>query len=605
VSITPTEAIVPAIVSREKNARGEAARLGQNVLMASRSGLSLLASLMRCGQRFFGSSIALNVSPTLPSHPIYKAFKKGGGGAAETLVMHDQRTNTMRPLPPAGPAGPTLFTRFGATTRNAFFALIAVATLHSYADAQVQNAGFEPDYEASGFVAPAGMPSPDAYYSAVEQASFFGPNGSVSSQMQSCNSGCGQVGCSGGCGNGACGAYAEGYNGQGGCGGCGAEGCQSCGGLTNFRFMCLFCRGGGCSVCQSIGRGYLLGCLGALMPYGEAGLCAQRWYDFSADAMFLGRTRRTSSQALTSRGSGGPIVLDANDADDDSLEAGLRLSASFIFGAGSNIEATYLGGQEWGETSTVRTLTTIDTPVGGGLTRIDGDLFSFLSEFGTIPSDGQDDTDRSLVQGVRTFSTFHSAEINYRRRTVEQYCRFQGSWLVGLRYLRFDDDFGYFAQGARDNAITGNLTRFFDYSNGVDNKMFGPQAGFDLWWNVIAGVNLGIGVKSAWLDNNIDRHSIVSSNSVGPGATPGQLRLEDGINKSTFMTEFEATMLYRISHSWTLKSQYYLMSVDDVAYGFDLSAAENVVANGTLRADPIETSSLTIQGISLGAEYVW
>lgn len=340
------------------------------------------------------------------------------------------------------------------------------------------------------------------------------------------------------------------------------------------------------------------------MPYGEAGLCAQRWYDFSADAMFLGRTRRTSSQALTSRGQSGPTVLSANDADDDSLEAGVRLSAAFIFGAGSNIEMTYLGGQEWGETATVRTLTTT-TDNNVSPPRIDGDLFSFLSEFGTAPPNGQDDTDRSLVQGVRTFSTFHSAEVNYRRRTVEQFCRFQGSWLVGLRYLRFDDDFGYFAQGARDNTVTGNLTRFFDYSNGVDNKMFGAQAGFDLWWNVIAGVNLGIGAKGAWLDNNIDRHSLVSANSTGPGATPGEFRLEDGINKSTFMAEFEATMLYRISHSWTLKSQYYLMSVDDVAYGFDLSAAENVFTNGTLRADPIETSSLTIQGISLGAEYVW
>jgi hypothetical protein len=552
-----------------------------------------------------------------PSHPIHTALMKGGGGAAETLVMHDQRNNTMRSLPPAKPVGPTLRTRLGATTRSAFLALIAVATMHSIAGAQVRNAGFEADYEASGFVTPAGMPSPEAYYSAVEQAGFFGGNGPIASRMQSCDGGCGPMGCGGDCGMGGGygmgghGMYGHDMYGHGNCGGCGAEGCQSCGGLTNYRFMCLFCRGGGCSVCQSIGRGYLLGCLGALLPYGDSGLCAQRWYDFSADAMFLGRTRQTSNQVLTTRGrgdAGGVPVLRANDADDDGLEAGVRLSASFVFGAGGNIEATYLGGQEWGTTADVRTLTTSNVVVGvppDTTIRIDGDLYSFLSDFGVNPFDGFDDTDRSLRQGVRTYSTFHSAEVNYRRRTVEQYCRFQGSWLVGLRYLRFDDDFGYFAEGARDNTITGNFTRFLRLENGVDNKMFGPQAGFDLWWNVIAGVNLGIGVKGAWLDNNIDRHTNVTANSIGPGATPGTIRVEDGINKSTVMGEFEATMLYRISHSWTLKSQYYVLSVDDVAFGFDLSPAENLFTNGNVPVNPIRTDSLTIQGISLGAEYTW
>ena len=489
--------------------------------------------------------------------------------------------------------------------RHAFLAILALASLQSSVNAQVQNAGFEADYEASGFVAPAGMPSPEEYYSAVEQASFFGGNGPLASQMQGCEGGCGAMGCNGGC------DMSGGYYGESGCGGCGAEGCQSCGGLNNYRFMCLFCRGEGCSVCQSIGRVNVLACLRSLLPYSEAGLCAQRWYDVSADAMFLGRNSGGLNQVLTTRGrfDQNPVaVLRASDAEDDDLEAGVRLSAAFIFGAGGNVELTYLGGQEWEDTAIARTNTTTTIVTGMGvnqITSVDGDLFSVLSGFGANPLNGQDDTDRSLSQSVRTYSTFHSAEVNYRRRTVEQFCRFQGSWLVGLRYLRFDDDFGYFIRGADDNTAAGNLPRFFDYNNGVDNKMFGAQGGFDVWWNVIAGVNLGLGVKGAWLDNNIDRHSSVNSNSIGPGATPGTLIIEDGINKSTFMTELEATLLYRISHSWTLKSQYYFLTVEDVAFGADLSPAQNVYSQGTIPISPIATDSLNIQGVALGAEYIW
>jgi len=500
---------------------------------------------------------------------------------------------------PVRPVCLTFRVRIGSVTHAALLAILSLVATQTVispqvAQAQVATAGYEADYQASGFVTPAGMPSPEAYFSSVEQASFFGNGGSIASRIQSCDGGCGNAGCNGGCQGGCdmgCGCPECGIGGSGGCGGCGMEGCQSCGGLTNLRYGCLFCRGTGCSVCQSIGRGYLLAGLQALLPYRDAGICAQRWYDVSVDVMGLSRSRGTSGQVLTTQGIAGPAVLRASDADVDGLEVGARISAAFIFGAGGNIEGTYFGGQEWEGSATA----TSATPT----------LYSFLSEFGTAPNGGFDDSDRSLSQTVTSFSTFHSAEFNYRRRTVEQYCRFQGSWLVGLRYLRFDDDFGYSTIGTVNNTNNANTLRFLNVNNGVDNKMFGVQGGFDLWWNVIAGVNLGIGVKGAWLDNNIDRHSTVFANSSGPNATPRQLGIEDGARTSTVMGEFEATMLYRISHSWTIKSQYFVLGVDDVAYGFDLSPAQNLFSAGAIAVNPIRTDSLTIQGVSLGAEYVW
>ncbi len=121
--------------------------------------------------------------------------------------------------------------------------------------------------------------------------------------------------------------------------------------------MCLFCQGGGCEVCQSVGRGYLLGALRYLLPYGEAGLCAQRWYDVSADVMFLSHTRTTDGTVLTTQGVQGTPVLFANSADDSNLRAGGRISAAFICGAGGNLEGTYMGGNEWSDRATVTSAT--------------------------------------------------------------------------------------------------------------------------------------------------------------------------------------------------------------------------------------------------------
>lgn len=289
--------------------------------------------------------------------------------------------------------------------------------------------------------------------------------------------------------------------------------------------------------------------------------------------------------------------MSLGDASDNGFAVGARLSIAFIVGPGGNIEVTYLGGNRWKD----------DAVANDGTMQ----LFSFLSDFGTNPPasagppiqlGGFDDTDRSLTQSASTLATFHSGEVNYRRRTVGPYGRFQWSGLGGIRYLRYDSDFDYMTLGDNNNAVPPRL-RFFEMLNSVDNEMIGAQIGGDLWWNVIPGVNVGIGAKGGPMGNHISRKSFVSANSIGPGATPGSLSLSDRANKTAWMGEIEATLLYRISHSWTIKSQYYLLSVDSVGFGFDSSAAESLVNNAAV--DPIRTRSLTISGFSIGAEYMW
>jgi hypothetical protein len=492
---------------------------------------------------------------------------------------------------------------FTRVTLGCLVALVAVSALaggarEAVAAGHVRHADFEPDYEASGFVRPAGMPSPETYFRSVEQAGFFG-NGPIAARLGGQDSFAGHGTYAGpvsyesggygepyGYSDGSCGP--DGYEcGDCGCGhgcglfgGCGLLGCGHGGCLSRLRGMCMFCGGAGCGVCQSIGRGYLLGALHSLMPYAEGGLSTQRWYDLSADLMFLQVSGGAPNQVVTTRDIEGTPVLFASDANQD-YSVGGRISGAFICGPGGNIEVTYLGGNRWS---------------GEGVATGAGDLYSFLSEFGRVPQGGFDDTDRSNVQRVAGESTFHSGEVNYRRRTVGPYGRFQWSGLGGIRYLRFDDDFAYSAVG---NA------GFFNLDSRVDNEMVGVQSGGDLWWNLVPGINLGIGLKGGPMGNRIKRRSVVASNSLGPGATPATLTAEDYVAKTAWLSELEATMLYRLSHSWTLKTQYYVLNVDRVGFGYDRSAAESLLGGGVQPIDSIQTRSLTINGFSIGAEYIW
>ncbi len=249
------------------------------------------------------------------------------------------------------------------------------------------------DFAASGYVTPAGMVPPEMYHGAVM------PVGYASSSP-----------CDGGyCPTGGCdGPGPMGYTPYGDCDSC--DGCRSCDGYNScgggccpphighlfqklksccccdlLRHCCMFCGGDGCSACQLIGNGYCLAALQSLLPYTEAGLCSQRWYDFSAEAIFLGRSAPfIGTDVITRQGpdqNGGPNgvpVITASDIVNSDLQAGLRLSGAMIFGAGGNLELTYIGGQEWSDSKRATSPPVFDNSVPPVLLS-GADLFSFIS----------------------------------------------------------------------------------------------------------------------------------------------------------------------------------------------------------------------------------
>ncbi len=482
------------------------------------------------------------------------------------------------------------------------------------------------DYEASGYVTPAGMVPPTMYQGGVMPVGFYGgqPSGCASPGVCDSMGSCGSPTCGSEYYGGGSGIFDSGYSScdggcDGGCdscgGGCGIFGgggllgrlCQhSQGGMSNARHLCLFCRGGGCSACQLLGSclnpGSCLAAMQYLRPYSAAGVHAQRWYDLSAEAVFLGHSGGGPNFGVTSLLQGPippattpppDIVLYSGSADaGGDLEAGVRLSGAVIFGAGANLEATWMGGHEWSSEAFVAD----QNPV----------YYSFVSEFGTDPIGGYDDTDRSLRQSVGSRSEFDTIELNYRRRTVGPYGRFQGSWLVGLRYLRFANSLVYSTLGEIDNGNVIPDRRFFVSDDQVKNHLFGPQIGFDLWWNITAGVNLGFGMKGAWVQNDFERRTVLTANSLGPLALPGSTLITEKDRDGTVMGELEAKLVYRLSHSWSFRTAYYAVAADDIAFSSIPGQTIREFVTGNPLTEPVfDFDSLVVQGFSFGAEYVW
>ena len=502
-------------------------------------------------------------------------------------------------------------------------ALLAIA-ITSQAKAQFMGSGVvQADYAASGFVTPAGMIPPEEMArlnpSGIMQVGYNSPacdapigcdSGCDSMSGGSCDGGSGSCGgrrCVGGgifgsVGN-SCDGPTTGLLGSLGNCACGNKSCigggSGCG--LDLRNMCIWCGGQGCSACQLHKHGHsFLGNIGAflnyLKPYEKAGICSQRWYDLSAEVVALGHTTGAAGVgAVTSQGPGGPTVLSLGQNSAD-LEVGARVSGALLFGPGGNFEMTYMGGHEWDDTVSV--FGDANTPT----------LFSFVSDFGLLPPNGFDDTDRSLEQSLENRSRFHTAEINYRRRTVWPYCRFQGSWLVGLRYLRFDDTLIYRTRGTVNNATTPQTLRFFESNDRFRNSLFGPQIGYDFWWNIRPGISLGYGLKGAWVLNDIDRTTSLRANSLNlPAATAGTRQLNMGMEDTSILGELEFKLAWRFSHSWTIRSAYYCIAADDMAFGgLDRETILDFVNNAAVvRAPDVQLESLVVQGVSGGIEYTW
>lgn len=420
----------------------------------------------------------------------------------------------------------------------------------------------------------------------------------------------------GGCGLG--GMCSDPYScGPGGCGpgGCGLGG--GCGPLGNMLGGACGCGGMGCGACGGgLGSGCLFsgcnaGMLGFLAPYSEGGRATPRWFDVYAGTMVLQReaslngfftavqdpiTGEFARDTLISQNTANGQQMRTSDLDLNQLRAGLETIVALQTGPGSSLEARYFGLNNWSDTQSLEVLPRNLPPT----------LFSAFSQFGTDPVGGFDDTDRSFTHTISYDSTIHNGEVNFRRAYAPAADWLQGSLLAGLRYIDLNEKFRFATVGAENNTFQFDELRFSNFDVVARNRMFGVQIGGDLWLNVMPGIKLGVETKGGILGNQHEVEHLLVANSIARGFES----LND--DEATFLTEFSATMLYRLSYSWTLRGSYNLLYLDNVALApsnFNVRDYSNGVGGGAFtaaRAPSIDVDGeIFYQGFSIGGEYTW
>jgi len=356
---------------------------------------------------------------------------------------------------------------------------------------------------------------------------------------------------------------------------------------------CDHCGGAGCPHCPSLQGGHHGGLFhdlfGWLAPYPDGGCGAPRWFDYSLEYMYLNRETTVSPGIdLTSAGILGPTVLSTDDLDFNASHS-FRFTAMLQAGAGSNWEFNYFGLHFFNAEASV-----IDDT---------NSLFSVFSDFGTNPFLGFEATDESDFQAIQYDSDFDNFEINFRQRWNAPNCRYQGSWLVGVRYFKLEENFFYLAQADTFNGLPGPRQQAV-FVTDVNNSLTGAQIGGDLWACIVPGVKVGGEVKAGVYGNHAGVDNLIISSSV-------PAPFEEDLNQTdvAFIGEANFQALYRISYNWTLKFGYTLLYADGVALApnnFNTTPPAVLFPTPENREAFIDTnSSVFYHGFTGGVEFLW
>lgn len=366
---------------------------------------------------------------------------------------------------------------------------------------------------------------------------------------------------------------------------------------------CSFCGGAGCPACAGFGGGHhgdhgllgdVFGCVG---PYPDGGCGAVRWFDFAVDFMMLRRDDPGRNVALTSQGINGPIVLQTSQLDMDDA-AGFRFIGCMQVGPGGNVEFVYFGQFHWDD---------------GAFVRRSGfnDLFSVFSQFGTKPLNGFLETDQSDFQRIDYTSEFDSFEINFRQRWMAPNCRYQGSWICGVRHFILDEKFRLFTSSSSPGVTDagGNFLRPAQARFDVDttNNLTGFQLGGDIWICLLPGLRVGGELKAGVYGNHMNANTTIGVNNGNVPTT--RERVE--INDVSFIGQADLMATYRINYNWTARIGYQFLFVDGVALaGENFNTAPPALfappPNAAVRVPTInDNGNVFYHGWFAGLEFMW
>jgi hypothetical protein len=233
-----------------------------------------------------------------------------------------------------------------------------------------------------------------------------------------------------------------------------------------------------------------------------------------------------------------------------------------------------------------------------------GDLFSVYSDFGLLPFQGFDETDRGDFMAMNYTSTFDSFEINFRQRWMAPNCRYQGSWLVGVRHFILDEQFEFLTSARLPEQDPFNPARSRTTVD-TTNAMTGFQFGGDVWICVLPGLRIGSEAKAGVYGNHMNVNTTL-------GVTTNETDFVEELdgNDVSFVGQIDLLATYRINYQWTARFGYQFLYVDGVAL-----APENfnpdppalfTPAPATPRTPVInDDGNVFYHGWFVGTEFMW
>ena len=363
---------------------------------------------------------------------------------------------------------------------------------------------------------------------------------------------------------------------------------------------CASCGGNGCEACMGHGgTGFGARFLSWMLPYAEGGQCAPRWYDITMDGIYLKREKASRTIDFASDGINGDIILSTDDLDFDQ-ELGYRLTAAHQIFAGATLEFTYFGLLDWSTSA-------LNRPA-----QFQDDIFSVLSQYGTDPFGGFDETDRSRQQSLAYSSSTDNFELNVRKRFTAPNCRLQYSWLAGVRYLYLLEDFSYLTLGGDADAIMPGLQSrgSMNYNVGTRNSLTGLQVGGDAWVNLVPGVNVGADIKAGVYGNYANQTTNILATTTTPAA--GSTYAESlNTYDIALITDANLYFMWRLGPHWSVRAGYNFMFMDGVALAPENfnSAPPSILTGGASTQTRVPTlndnGNVFYHGGFGGIEYMW
>jgi hypothetical protein len=274
-------------------------------------------------------------------------------------------------------------------------------------------------------------------------------------------------------------------------------------------------------------------------------------------------------------------VLSSSDLD-SAFEPGVRALVGVSLSDWYRIEFSSFALSSWSDSASVRYNAADGT----------GNLLSPFSSFGdqqgraglvTLPDDGSfqpvEGLDFNELASVSYASRLNNAELNLRRRVIMPQRRHRSaelSYLLGLRYMKVREDFGYDTESPLPDP-GGGTQNTVDVRTG--NDLFGVQLGALSQFLVVDRGWIDFEIKGALFMNDAD--SRIQGQIQGT-----DVMLDDDQDVTAFATDLSLQFNYQFAPEWTIRAGYNAMWLTGVALASDnFSSNATTMAGGTANLD--------------------